>query len=208
MITAMTHAAKHPSPTSQRMQARIVDAVIDTVAERGISGTTLAQVAQRAGVSQGVLVFHFGTKEALLAETLHRQNEEYRRLWQDAAETGDPLARVLGLIGVDYCPAICSQPTLALWFGFWGETTARPIYRQLCTEAEQEREAAMRAAMRDLVAAHGGPDPVLLANAVDSMTDGLWLQMHLQRGGMTRTMALGQALDHLRLLLPHLADRI
>jgi TetR/AcrR family transcriptional repressor of bet genes len=204
----MSLAERHLSPTSQRMQARIIDAVIATVSECGISGTTLAQVAKRAGVSQGVLVFHFGSKEALLAETLHRQNEAYRHLWQEAAQRGDPLDRVLGLIRVDYCAAICSQPTLALWFGFWGETTARPIYRALCTEAERLREAAMLDAMRDLVAAHGGPDPALLANAVDSMTDGLWLQMHLQRGGLTRTMALDRALDHLRHLLPHLAARI
>ena len=204
----MTSLDTNISPTSRRTQSRIVEAVIDTVAERGISGTTLAQVARAAGVSQGVLVFHFGTKDELLAETLRRQNAEYRRLWQAALRDADPLARVLGLIRTDYGTAVCSRRTLALWFAFWGEAAARPVYRGLCGAAERERAGAMLEAARELVAASGGPDPELLARSIDSMTDGLWLQMHIHGARMPRARALEQALDHLRLLLPHLADRI
>jgi len=196
------------SPTSRRMQARIVEAVIDSVAEHGISGTTLASVARAAGVSQGVLIFHFRSKEGLLAETLRRQNAEYRRLWETALSAPDPLDRVLGLVATDYSPAVCSARTLSLWFAFWGEAAARPVYRELCEEAERERAEAMRAACRALVADHGGPDPDLLARAVDSMTDGLWLQMHIHGTRMPRAAAQAQALDHLRLMLPHLAARI
>lgn len=196
------------SPTSRRMQARIVEAVIDTVAEHGISGTTLARVAKAAGVSQGVLFFHFRSKDGLLAETLRRQNADYRRLWQAAQGAADPLGRVLALLRVDFSPEICSRRTLALWFAFWGEAAARPVYRGLSGEAERERAAAMAAACRDLVAVHGGPEPELLARSIDSLTDGLWLQMHIHGKAMPRARALAEALDHLRLLLPHLAAAI
>jgi AcrR family transcriptional regulator len=201
-------SATATSPTSRRMQARIVESVIDTVAAQGISGTTLASVARAAGVSQGVLVFHFRTKEGLLAETLRRQNAQYRALWETALTHAEPLDRVLGLLLADYSPDICSRRTLALWFAFWGEAGARPVYRRLCEEAELDRAAAMRAACRDLVAASGGPEPDLLARSVDSMTDGLWLQMHIHGDAMPRAAALAQAVDHLRLVLPHLAGRI
>lgn len=190
------------------MRARIIEAVIDTVVDHGISGTTLAQIAQTAGVSQGVLVFHFRTKEGLLAETLRRQNADYRLLWQAALAEPHPLTRLLALIRTDFSPAVCSRRTLALWFAFWGEAAARPVYRRLCKEAEAARAEAMTGAARALVTASGGPDPALLARAIDSMTDGLWLQMHVHGPRMSRTRALEQALDHLKLLLPHLADRI
>ena len=58
------------SPTSSRTQARVIEAVVEVVARHGISGTTLANVSAAAGVSQGVLVFHFKNKEGLLTETL------------------------------------------------------------------------------------------------------------------------------------------
>lgn len=195
-----------PSPTSRRMQARIVDAVIDTVAQRGISGTTLALVARAAGVSQGVLIFHFRSKEGLLAGTLRSQNAAYRQLWQASLASPDPLQHVLGLIRVDFSAEVCSRRSLALWFAFWGE--AAPAYQSLCEEAERDRAHAMVQACRDLVAARGGPDPELLARSIDSLTDGLWLQMHIHGARMSRTKALQQAMDHLRLMLPGLAGEI
>jgi AcrR family transcriptional regulator len=55
--------------------ARIVDAMRQSVAERGATGSTFDQVAREAGVSRGLLHYHFGTKERLLAEVVRRDAE-------------------------------------------------------------------------------------------------------------------------------------
>jgi AcrR family transcriptional regulator len=52
--------------------ARIVDAMRQSVAERGTAGSTFDQVAREAGVSRGLLHYHFGTKERLIAEVVRR----------------------------------------------------------------------------------------------------------------------------------------
>jgi TetR/AcrR family transcriptional repressor of bet genes len=199
---------KQLSPTSQRMQTRIIDAVVETVAASGLSGTTLALIAQNAGVSQGVLVFHFKTKDALLAETLHRLSDEYHAIWQRALSAADPLDRITGLVRADFSPEICTPKKLALWFAFWGEAGAEPLFNAICAKSERIRYEAMAGACADLVAEHGGPDPSLLAETVDAMTDGLWLQMHIYGTRVRRGAALETALAHLRLLLPDLAARI
>jgi len=196
------------SPTSRRTQARIIDAVVDSVAAHGISGTTLATVAKGAGVSQGVLVFHFKSKEGLLAETLRRLSEEYRAAWEPAIAHEDPLDRVLGLVAADFSPEVCAHKKLALWFAFWGEAGARPLFSAICEEAEHRRYGAMVAACRALVETHGGPDPTLLAASVDTTTDGLWLQLHIYGQRLSPAAAHGIALGHLRLLLPDHAARI
>ncbi|MGB3315357.1 MAG: TetR family transcriptional regulator C-terminal domain-containing protein, partial [Albidovulum sp.] len=172
---------KSVSPTSQRMQARIIEATVATVADRGLSGTTLAHVAARAGVSQGVLVFHFKSKDGLLAETLIRLSAEYRDIWQASLATTDPLDRIIGLILADFSPEVCTTEKLALWFAFWGEAGAQPLYNRICEEAERTRYAAMITTCRALVDRYGGPDPALLADSIDAMTDGLWLQLHINR---------------------------
>lgn len=196
------------SPTSQRTRARIIDAVVDSVAAHGISGTTLATVAKGAGVSQGVLVFHFATKEGLLTETLRRLSEEYRAAWEPALGHEDPLDRVLGLVRADFSPGVSARRKLALWFAFWGEAGAQPLFSAICAQSEETRYAAMVAACEALRARYGTPDPVLLANAIDATTDGLWLQMHIYGQEINRTAAREMALGHLRLLLPALAHRI
>ena len=46
-----------------------------SVAARGAAGSTFDQVAREAGVSRGLLHYHFGTKEKLLAEVVKRDAE-------------------------------------------------------------------------------------------------------------------------------------
>jgi AcrR family transcriptional regulator len=52
--------------------ARIVEAMRRSVAARGAAGATFDHVAREAGVSRGLLHYHFGTKERLLAEVVRR----------------------------------------------------------------------------------------------------------------------------------------
>ncbi len=54
---------------------RIVDAMRDSVAERGAAGSTFEHVAREAGVSRGLLHYYFGTKERLLIEVVRRDTE-------------------------------------------------------------------------------------------------------------------------------------
>ena len=51
--------------------ARIVEAMRRSVAARGAAGATFDHVAREAGVSRGLLHYHFGTKERLLGEPGH-----------------------------------------------------------------------------------------------------------------------------------------
>jgi AcrR family transcriptional regulator len=46
-------------------RARIRDAAIELFADRGIDGATIRDIAQKAGVSSGLLRHHFGSKEGL-----------------------------------------------------------------------------------------------------------------------------------------------
>ena len=46
-------------------RARIREAAIDLFADRGVEGATIRDIAQKAGVSSGLLRHHFGSKEGL-----------------------------------------------------------------------------------------------------------------------------------------------
>ena len=46
-----------------------------SVAARGIAGSTFDHVAHEAGVSRGLLHYHFGTKERLLIEVVRRESD-------------------------------------------------------------------------------------------------------------------------------------
>lgn len=61
---------------SATMQRRLLDATVATLVEKGYSGTTTLEVQQRAGVSRGALLHHYGSRTALMVaavEHLTRQ---------------------------------------------------------------------------------------------------------------------------------------
>lgn len=71
--------AKETAPKERELSGdkaqRIVDAMRNSVAERGAAGSTFEHVAREAGVSRGLLHYYFGTKERLLVEVVRRDAE-------------------------------------------------------------------------------------------------------------------------------------
>ncbi|MEU5715909.1 TetR/AcrR family transcriptional regulator [Streptomyces sp. NPDC020403] len=76
-----------PSPGGLALKAELVDCAVDVLVELGFAGTSVAEVARRAGISKGVVTYHFPTKEDLLSEvvtSLYREAGE-----QISQATGD-----------------------------------------------------------------------------------------------------------------------
>jgi TetR/AcrR family transcriptional regulator, fatty acid metabolism regulator protein len=52
--------------TQRKRRDQLVDCAIDALAELGFQGTSVAEVARRAGVSKGVVTYHFAVKDDLM----------------------------------------------------------------------------------------------------------------------------------------------
>ncbi|WP_165494896.1 TetR/AcrR family transcriptional regulator [Actinomadura roseirufa] len=85
-----------PTPRSKTSSAkgietreRIVEVAVRFIARNGARGTSLSDIATEAGVSQTGLLYHFGSKEALLNAVLDRYvafTEQW--LWGDDPDPG------------------------------------------------------------------------------------------------------------------------
>jgi TetR/AcrR family transcriptional regulator, fatty acid metabolism regulator protein len=58
--------------TQRKRREQLVDCVIDAIVERGFQGTSVGEVAQRAGVSKGVITYHFAAKDDLIFAAVAR----------------------------------------------------------------------------------------------------------------------------------------
>ncbi|MEV0298374.1 TetR/AcrR family transcriptional regulator [Nocardia sp. NPDC050710] len=67
---------------------RILDALESLLLEKGMSQVTLENVAAHAGVSKGGLLYHFKSKDALLAGLVRRLTERAEHQLQDATTRG------------------------------------------------------------------------------------------------------------------------
>lgn len=76
------------SAAGDEARVRVLEVALDLFGTSGFRGTSLAQVAQRSGLSQAGLLHHFPSKSALLTAALeYRDETEGVRLEVD----GDPL---------------------------------------------------------------------------------------------------------------------
>lgn len=58
--------------TQRKRRDQLVDCAIDAVVELGFQGTSVAEVAHRAGVSKGVVTYHFAAKDDLIFAAVAR----------------------------------------------------------------------------------------------------------------------------------------
>jgi AcrR family transcriptional regulator len=73
----------------------LLDTAIAAFAEHGYHGTSVADIAQRAGVAKGVVYWYFESKEALFLELLSSRLEEVRVVQNPSAlSEADPLLRI------------------------------------------------------------------------------------------------------------------
>ena len=192
-------------PEVRRKQ--LIDATVTCVSKYGISGTTLTAVTQEAGLSLGIVNFHFKSKDALLKETLMSLAEEHRALWKKATQNDDlSAAQMLGaIVDAQFHPRICSRKKLAVWFAFFGETAHRKSYRLSSSHIDIERQETSADLCREVIAEGGyvGIDADSVSLTLESLFDGFWLNMLMYPSKFRREDAPRLVLDYLGTVFPH-----
>ena len=57
-------------------RAQIAAAAIDTIAEAGYAGASFARIAERLGISRGLISYHFAGKDDLIKQVVHQAAEQ------------------------------------------------------------------------------------------------------------------------------------
>jgi TetR/AcrR family transcriptional repressor of bet genes len=166
----------------------------------------MADVAKAAGLSSGIVNFHFDTKENLLAETLRYLSDDYRAQWRKALEdtAGDsPAHRLAAVMRTDFSPEVCEPRKLAAWGAFWGESASRPTYLKYCSANDAEYQATIESLCRAIIAEGDYQyDEVHVARGFNALTEGLWLDIMTQEKPMSLSEALKTAFACLHAFFP------
>ncbi|MEU0148817.1 TetR/AcrR family transcriptional regulator [Streptomyces sp. NPDC006288] len=88
-----TTPSLNPSLGGLARKAQLLDCAVDALVELGFAGTSVAEVARRAGVSKGVVTYHFPTKEDLLGEVV---TSLYRKAGAQIGEAAGDRDSVIG----------------------------------------------------------------------------------------------------------------
>jgi len=204
-VTAKNFSSRNRKRQSEFRKRQLIDATIDCIDSLGLSQTTLARIAERAGLSQGNVVYHFQSMDMLLEQALGQLSTEYMDNWQAAlaGAPNEPLARLRALIEASFAPQICNRKNIGVWYAFWGESRSRPSYMRICGAHDEAFSTQLRALCEEL----GATRPARLAAAtaalsIEGMIDGLWQSFLIGPPGFKREQAIAAVFELLSAIYP------
>ncbi len=183
-----------PRKASRELRKQqLIDATIETLARKGYAALTLTDVAVEAGLSHGLVNFHFQSKEKLFSETLQFLATEYQQNWQDylGRAAHSPAARIDALIRADLDPKICTAAKLRCWTAFWSESQSRPIYQKEYGGNDDAYNALLTDTCAELITTAGyAHEPLQVSRMIRALGDGVWQDLAFSETPCPRREAL------------------
>lgn len=180
--TASDNPTKRTATRKARRQ-QLIDATIASISKHGFSGTTLTSVTTGAGLSHGVVNFHFKTKDALYDATLGYLSDEHYQLWRKSMDEAgpEPEKKLAAIIEIDFQKDVCSQEKLAVWYAFWGRAKYRPSYLTINSDYDHKRylEISKLCALIIEEGNYQNLDADRSARTILAVMDGSWLNLLL-----------------------------
>ncbi|MBW4331626.1 betaine-aldehyde dehydrogenase [Stakelama sp. CBK3Z-3] len=175
-----THSGAPRSSHRHDGRARqLIEMTIDSLAEVGFSGTTLAEIAGRAGVSAGLVAHYFKDKNGLLEAAFRAlvfELSESVRMRLRAAE--GPRERVQAIIDANLSAKELDPRTSTVWLAFWGQALQIPTLGRIQRVYQRRMISNLSHALRELDTTQ---EATRLAPMIAAMIDGIWLRGALSR---------------------------
>lgn len=175
-MTADRKAYRRESEEARR--DALILAALDLVAEGGPQAATVRAIADRAGVTPGLIRHYFTSKEELTRAAYRRLMEWLTRDSAGALLQGDlgPKGRLAAFVVASLSPPVVDPRRLGLWAGFLNSLRTDPAMRAV----HEQGYRAYRDILESLIAGldrDASPEQTRRdAIACNAVIDGLWLE--------------------------------
>jgi AcrR family transcriptional regulator len=125
-------------------RTQILRAAFDVASRKGLDLLTVRLVATRAGLSPGLVLFHFKSKEQLVVALLDHvlATTTVLHVTDDIARIRSPLDRLLALLELEMHRLSSEPRRIRLFFDFWSRGIRhQPIRAKMQAELHRYREA-------------------------------------------------------------------
>ena len=152
----------------------ILTATTELLDRIGLAAIRVSDVAGALGVSPSLVFYHFGTKDALVADAFaHAVDRDLRRLDVATSRGSDPLDRLRRVLRL-YGPT-GQAAGWRLWIDAWALAQREPVIRRVLRRMDQRWCAVLREVVESGVAdgSFTCADPVASVSRVSALLDGL-----------------------------------
>ncbi|MCX5094607.1 TetR family transcriptional regulator [Streptomyces sp. NBC_00365] len=168
----------------------LLRAAIEQIEARGVAAVRIADVASTLGVSNALVLYHFSTKEKLVAAAFtYAAEDDLARLRKLLGRRTSALRRLRAAVRW-YAPTGQAKGW-RLWIEGWAAALREPTLQEVTRGLDRQWKAAITEVIAEGVA--GGefecPDPTGAALRLTALLDGLAVQMTAYTGAVSRARA-------------------
>ncbi|MFI9773790.1 TetR/AcrR family transcriptional regulator [Streptomyces sp. NPDC051956] len=166
----------------------LLRAAIEQIEARGVAAVRIADVAAALGVSNALVLYHFSTKEKLVAAAFaHAAEGDLAHLRKLLGKRTTALRRLRSAVRW-YAPTGQAKGW-RLWIEGWSAALREPALREVTRDLDKQWKAALTEVVAEGVAAgeFRCPDPAGAALRLTALLDGLAVQMTAYTGTVSRT---------------------
>lgn len=156
---------------------QLIEVTIDSLAEVGYVGSTLAQIASRADVSPGLVAHYFDDKDGLLEAAFRTLSRHlFQQMGARMRQAHTPRGRIQAIIDTNLGPQEFTQRTGSAWLAFWGQVPHVEGLKRVQNAYQRRMVSNLRFALVRLVPV---AEAASLASTIAAMIDGVWLRAAL-----------------------------
>jgi TetR/AcrR family transcriptional regulator, transcriptional repressor of bet genes len=179
-----TRAAERGRGACQREPAadrrrHLGEAVLRCILKSGSAGLSVRRIAAEAGVSLGLIRYHFGKFDDLIAYAFDMTTDAFFHAVGTAvnAAAPNPRARLNAFIETSFSAPLLDRQVLGVWVVFWGLILHSRRMARAQTREYSSYLALVEELLGDLAAAEGIAirDIKLASVGFTALLDGLWL---------------------------------
>jgi TetR/AcrR family transcriptional regulator, transcriptional repressor of bet genes len=172
-----TRRAYRREPEEKRREA-LIAAAQELVAEGGPKAATVRAIAERAGVTAGLIRHYFASKDEL-------SQAAYRALMDQMTDFGahllddapaDPVSRLAVFVAASLRPPVMDGKAVGLWAGFIHQVRSDPALLAVHESSYLRFRNALQALIADLPRKADAAQLRREAIACNAVIDGLWLE--------------------------------
>ncbi|MFE9021281.1 TetR/AcrR family transcriptional regulator [Streptomyces sp. NPDC007808] len=168
----------------------LLRAAVEQIEARGVTAVRIADVASALGVSNALVLYHFDTKEKLVAAAFSYAAEgDLTRLRKILGRRTTALRRLRAAVRW-YAPTGQAKGW-RLWIEGWAAALREPALQEVTRDLDRQWKAALTEVLAQGVAAgeFDCPDPTGTALRLTALLDGLAVQLTSYSGAVSRARA-------------------
>lgn len=171
-------------------RGEMLRAAVEQIEMRGVAAFRVSDVASALGVSNALVLYHFSTKEKLVAAAFaHAAEGDLAHLRKLLGRRTTALRRLRSAVRW-YAPTGRAEGW-RLWIEGWAVALREPALREVTRDLDRRWKAALTEVIAQGVAAgeFRCPDPAASALRLTALLDGLAVQLTSYDGAVPRTRA-------------------